>query len=475
MNKWRRKVTFVGLVVASSFAFLSMDAKADSVPVYRSYNPNDGLHHYTKDKNEYNYLDRVGWESEGIAFYAETDGGRNIYRSYNSNDGTHNFTPDKNEYNYLDNVGWQSEGVAFKAATSGIAVYRAYNPNSGEHFYTTNPTEYNKICSLGWQGEDVAWYSKKQAQLTATPTIGDKVDALASKYGLWGGIALVKDNKVIYSNYYGYQNKAKNIKNSASTLFPIASISKVFTATIISQLVAEGKMTYNDTINKFEPNMPNGSTTTIRELLTHTSGFDNSEIPPVKELKTDAERLAYAKQIQTQYNDNNYRYSNNNFVYLALIASKVTGKSFQTLLQERIYNRVGLKNTYLYNLADDSKKPVAYNSNGTQTTQLSKELMSSVLGAGDLYCTLNDLAQFSTWFMPNAISSANYNKLLNLGTYSGGLTTDAVNRGAFGSYTGAYARFYGLRNGSLQVVMVANKSKSGFSTELTAELWDLIS
>lgn len=144
------------------YARWSVDAP---VPVYRIYNPNSGLHHYSVDVQEKNKLVSLGWRDEGISFKAVKANSENsipVYREYNPFDGNHNWTVNEKEHDGLIRVGWKNEGVAWYVKSNGqIKVYRLYNPNSGEHVYTTSLNEYNAVIKSGWRGEGVAWNGVK--------------------------------------------------------------------------------------------------------------------------------------------------------------------------------------------------------------------------------------------------------------------------------------------------------------------------
>lgn len=147
-----------GLVAAKSLD-LTLLSEGD-VPVYRVYNKNSGLHHYTTSEYERDQLVSLGWNDEGISFYVSTKKGTPVYRNYNPNDGNHNWTESKFEHDHLNSVGWDNEGVAWRTSESAtIDVYRLYNPNSGEHVYTTSKYEYDSVVAAGWHGEGVAWKS----------------------------------------------------------------------------------------------------------------------------------------------------------------------------------------------------------------------------------------------------------------------------------------------------------------------------
>ncbi|PLS29968.1 L,D-transpeptidase catalytic domain-containing protein [Bifidobacterium margollesii] len=132
------------------------------VPVYRVYNRNSGLHHYTRNAAEKNMLVRIGWRYEGVSFITvpgNTPGAKPVYREYNRRTGNHNWTMNKKEHDMLVRIGWKNEGVSWYAPANGKPVYRLYNRNSGEHVYTMSYGEYVGVQRAGWRGEGVAWKS----------------------------------------------------------------------------------------------------------------------------------------------------------------------------------------------------------------------------------------------------------------------------------------------------------------------------
>ncbi|WP_346428292.1 glycoside hydrolase family 25 protein [Bifidobacterium sp. SO1] len=131
-----------------------------AITVYRVYNRNSGLHHYTMNRNEARMLVSLGWNDEGASFKVGTSG-IPVYREYNPNDGNHNWTMNSNEHKHLVSLGWHDEGIAWYVSSSDtVNVYRLYNPNSGEHVYTTSYGEYKAVGKAGWKQEGVAWKSR---------------------------------------------------------------------------------------------------------------------------------------------------------------------------------------------------------------------------------------------------------------------------------------------------------------------------
>jgi hypothetical protein len=82
-----------------------------------------------------------------------------VFRVYNSNDGTHHYTMNENKRDSLVAIGWNYEGIAWYAKTEGtVSVFRMYNPGNGEHVWTTNYDEIENAVAHGWRYEGIAWY-----------------------------------------------------------------------------------------------------------------------------------------------------------------------------------------------------------------------------------------------------------------------------------------------------------------------------
>lgn len=133
----------------------------ESEPMYRLYNPNSGEHFYTASVGERDYLVFVGWNYEGIAWYAPKFGNP-VYRLYNPNAGDHHYTLSAFERDYLVKVGWNYEGISWYSGGT-VPLYRAYNPNAraGSHHYTISRDEIDYIVKVGWKNEGIGWYGIK--------------------------------------------------------------------------------------------------------------------------------------------------------------------------------------------------------------------------------------------------------------------------------------------------------------------------
>lgn len=232
-----------------------------------------------------------------------------------------------------------------------------------------------------------------------------KIDELMTTFsenGQFNGSVLVaEEGKVIYKKGFGFANMEWNIPNKPDTKFRIGSITKQFVSMQIMQLVEEGKINLDGKLTDYLPNYrkDTGEKITIHHLLTHTSG-----IPSYLGLPgfwSDSTRNHY----QIDYMVKNfhsgelefepgskYKYIGTGYFLLAVLIEKVTGKSFEENLQERI-----LKPLQMNNSGVDRNEVILENRAAGYLKRLTGLVndpyfyMLNVLGAGDMYSTVEDL------------------------------------------------------------------------------------
>ena len=129
--------------------------------LYRLYNPNSGEHFYTSNSAERNTLISVGWNDEGIGWFAPIHSNTPVYRLYNPYAGEHHYTMNTGERDALVAAGWRYEGIGWYSDDSQrVPLYRQYNPNAfaNNHNYTTSLAENDYLVSIGWRAEAIGWY-----------------------------------------------------------------------------------------------------------------------------------------------------------------------------------------------------------------------------------------------------------------------------------------------------------------------------
>jgi CubicO group peptidase (beta-lactamase class C family) len=179
--------------------------------------------------------------------------------------------------------------------------------------------------------------------------------SLYQKYGQFNGSALVADNgKVIYKKGFGLANMEWDIPNAPDTKFRLGSITKQFTATLILQLVEQGKIKLDGKLIDYLPEYrkDTGAKVTIHNLLSHTSGipsytslpgfFQNVSRNPYT---VDEFIKKYASGDLEFEPGTKFVYDNSGYFLLGAIVEKVTGKPYEQVLKENIFDPLGMKNT----------------------------------------------------------------------------------------------------------------------------------
>ena len=180
------------------------------------------------------------------------------------------------------------------------------------------------------------------------------------KSGFNGGILIAKDGNIIYEKYQGKVDLRKNDSITSNTSFHIASTSKTFTAIAILRLIQENQLSLNDTIAKFFPGFPYADIT-VKLLLSHRSGLPNylyfmsNSNWDKKKYVTNEDVLQFLineKPNKSYSPDKRFNYCNTNFVLLALIVERITGKSFPEYMQQKIFNPLQMANSFVFTYKD---------------------------------------------------------------------------------------------------------------------------
>lgn len=234
------------------------------------------------------------------------------------------------------------------------------------------------------------------------PKLDSLFDILALKNKAMGSVILSANGNVVYSRAIGYSSisDAGKIPSTETTKYRIGSITKMFTATMILQLVEKGKISLDATLDKYFPVLPNASKITIRNLLNHRSGLHNFTNEQeyrtwMTSPKTHDEMLAIISKYPVDFQpDEKYSYSNSNYVILGYIIEKICNKSYAKVLSESITTRLGLKNTY-YGGRTDSKNNESFSYRWVKEwEQVPETDMSIPGGAGSIVSTPADLTKF---------------------------------------------------------------------------------
>src|ERR1700739_4884466 len=175
----------------------------------------------------------------------------------------------------------------------------------------------------------------------------DEVFSDLTKPGSPGcALAVYRDGKIIYARGYGLANIEENIAITPQSVFDIGSTSKQFTAASILLLEKQGKLSLNDDVRKYVPELPSyGQKITILNLLNHTSGLRDylvlMELAGINidSVTTDADALALINR-QKALNfapGSEWLYSNTGFFLLSVIVQRASGKTLREFAAENIF------------------------------------------------------------------------------------------------------------------------------------------
>jgi D-alanyl-D-alanine carboxypeptidase len=240
------------------------------------------------------------------------------------------------------------------------------------------------------------------AQSINKPKLDSLFNILAEKNKAMGSVTISKNGTVLYSRAIGYCSITGDEKKPSTNLtkYRIGSISKMFTSTMIFQLIEEGKIKLTTTLDSYFPNLPNAKTITISNLLNHRSGLHNFTNDPeyqnwMTQPKTQDEMLAIIAKNKVDFQPNEKAaYSNTNFVILGYIIEKIDKQPYSKSLEKRIISRVKLSNTYIggkTNIGNNESYSYQYMGQWIQAPETD---MSIPGGAGSIVSTPTDLTQF---------------------------------------------------------------------------------
>lgn len=231
-------------------------------------------------------------------------------------------------------------------------------------------------------------------------------------------VALSLDGNVILSEGFGVKEKGKEEPVDANTIFQVGSISKSFTATVMASLVAEGKVKWTDTVKNILPDFRMydkwvTENMQVKDIMTHRSGLAEQLGTYIPNLGYDREdiykMLALIKPAYSFRGD--YQYNNITFIIASKIIEKVTGKSWEENVQERVFDPIGMKESGLngefFKACDKASTPHEYYySKGVQVNPLYGDDQAlwwlTVVGpAGSVCASANDLIKYAEFHRLN--------------------------------------------------------------------------
>ncbi len=237
-----------------------------------------------------------------------------------------------------------------------------------------------------------------------------------------GTVLVATDGKIDYLNAAGLLNREEKTLINTKTKFRIASVTKAFTAVLILQLHEQGKIDLKTPFGKYFPTYKGNAkkTVTIEQLLTYSSAIPDDggklemktfEIP----LKIEDYIDRYCSSDITGKPGEQSIYSNTEYIILTKIIENITQKSFGTVLQENILNRLKMKNTGMLNSKNKVKDLADSYSidDSTKAITLDKAYcIENFYGAGAMYSTIEDLLKFDIGIFKNKLLNKSTTELM---------------------------------------------------------------
>ena len=258
---------------------------------------------------------------------------------------------------------------------------------------------------------------------TQNPT--EKVNQLLEKHksncspGL--AVAIVKDGKVVYKKGVGLANLEYQIPITPQTVFHVASISKQFTLFSILLLEQENKLSLDDDIRKYLPEMSDfEDKITLRNLANHTSGIrDISNLMALIGLG-ETETISHQKSVelitqQTNLNfipGNQFEYSNSGYILLAEIVQRVSKQSFSDFTKERIFKPLKMDHSFFLDASETIINNLAYSYYKVENRYYKNYLNCSFFGSTGLVTSVEDLSLWAINFDKKTIGNETiFNKM----------------------------------------------------------------
>jgi len=233
-------------------------------------------------------------------------------------------------------------------------------------------------------------------------------------------IAIVQNGEITYLRAYGDARLDPRTPATSSMRYSVGSISKQFTAAAILLLAEDGKLSLDDPVSRFVPNLTRGNEVTIRQLLSHTSGYQDywpqDYVMPIMLKPVTADKILdiWARKPLDFDPGTQWQYSNTNFVIAGLIIEKASGKPLLQFLSDRIFTRLGMKS--VMNIDQDhltDTDATGYLRYGIGPLRLSpKEAKGWLFAAGELAMPAEDLAKWDISMMNQSLlKPASYSEM----------------------------------------------------------------
>src|SRR5688572_26641526 len=283
------------------------------------------------------------------------------------------------------------------------------------------------------------------------PSRDARVDEIFKEFTAAGSpgctAGVYEGGRVVHRGAYGMANLDHDVRLAPDSVFHVASVSKQFTAAAILLLAEDGKLSLDDEVRKFIPELPDfGTRITIRHLANHTSGIrDQWDLLGLagwrysRDLITDDDVLGLlSRQKALNFTPGErHLYSNSGYTLMAIIVSRVSGQSFREFTSSRIFQPLGMVNTHFRDRFSEIVKNQAYGYAAADGTFRLSVTNFDTAGATSLLTTADDLVKWHANFDQRSVGGERLQAgLLDRGVLNNGERIDYAFGISHGKYRG---------------------------------------
>ena len=310
-----------------------------------------------------------------------------------------------------------------------------------------------KLMPWGVVLAGMALVSCQGRQQALAPDIAKQVDTVFERWNRPDSpgcaLGIYKDGQIVYKRGYGMANLNDDVAITPATVFHVASMSKQFTAASILLLAQQGKLSLDDDVHKYIPELPDfGERITLRHLLHHTSGLrDQWSLLGLagwrysQDLITDDDVMSVlVRQRALNFKPGEkYMYSNSGFTLLAIIVKRVSGLSLREFTTKNIFEPLGMAHTHF---RDDHEEIIKHDALGYEQDGKDKPFRMNLTnfdtaGATSLHTTVEDLQLWDeNFYQPRVGGPELIQQMLERGKLNSGEQQDYASGLVIGTYRG---------------------------------------
>lgn len=267
-----------------------------------------------------------------------------------------------------------------------------------------NPTRFNTIAYVQKQFVKIALlalfvltYTICSAQIIRTERLDSVFDHLERYNQSIGNVSIFKDGQEIYNRSFG-QSHIANLSFDEHTSYQIGSVTKLVTSVLLWKMVEQGKLSLDESLSAYFPDMPNAQKITLSQILSHNSGLGNyvnngtSEMWMMEKTPTDS-ILSFIRNEKPLFEPGTgMQYSNSGFYLLTKIVEKLYNKPYAEIIEEEIAKPLKLDDFKSFdNYNDNYFVSYIHIKNWEETPDF---YFQNIIGVGDILATPRDLNKF---------------------------------------------------------------------------------